>query len=442
MGQTTEQIEFTVDQVMEYPPAWFVREVSLTSLFPGVKPENVPLVTLKVVRWWRGRVSCFKKWRLIKRLEGDKSWTNLMAMLNCSPAFAICSPQTWGCQERFCPFCHARAMLVIWKRIDGQLFGTTGSPKTVISIESAAPSGKVKSRALSLVEDMPAYQQQQTPPVLAGTTMITRSITCMLPFDAAPKLLTFLAYRTARVARFPGKKRRPRTGIKCRRTELKALGVAGVTGGVDVTYVGFVYMQDGKIVDGQTARRKNIPPTHWEVVVEQVMFAPTAKIAKVVGNLPATPQTRVSHTEYLITRKDTPTRFDVLHAMAHAMRYSRVPMDGSKEHLENLPRGQREFQDSIGVRVTPQHRLDQKEVTMASSSERHQVVEALADAYVNVCDGLPPEAKAESKYRYQIAAFSVAIDLVRRVHRDVTGDESVPQRVRHQERRDDEEHER
>lgn len=60
---------------------------------------------------------------------------------------------------------------------------------------------------------------------------------------------------------------------------------------------------------------------------------------------------------------------------------------------------------------------------MASGSERHQVVEALADAYVDACEGLPPVARSESHARYQLAAFSTAIDLVRRAHRDVSGDE-------------------
>ena len=64
-----------------------------------------------------------------------------------------------------------------------------------------------------------------------------------------------------------------------------------------MTYVGFSRAKPGEIVDGKPARRED-PPTGWEVIVEQVMFAPTAKIAEVVGNLPATPKTQVSHTEY------------------------------------------------------------------------------------------------------------------------------------------------
>ena len=70
----------------------------------------------------------------------------------------------------------------------------------------AAPSGEVKSRALSLVEDMtPGHRRR--PRELAGTTMITRSITYTLPFDAVPTLRKFLFCRAARASPLPREKR-------------------------------------------------------------------------------------------------------------------------------------------------------------------------------------------------------------------------------------------
>ena len=53
--------------------------------------------------------------RSIRGMRDPRKWR----MLNCTPAFAFCSPSSMACGvQTLCPFCWSRAALAIWRQID------------------------------------------------------------------------------------------------------------------------------------------------------------------------------------------------------------------------------------------------------------------------------------------------------------------------------------
>jgi hypothetical protein len=79
--------------VSQYPAAWFIRAAGLLPLFGLFDDAAIPRLTLAAVKQWRGRVSAFNASGMsppAPKYEGGP--TTVRRMLECDPAFAICTP--------------------------------------------------------------------------------------------------------------------------------------------------------------------------------------------------------------------------------------------------------------------------------------------------------------------------------------------------------------
>lgn len=84
---------------------------------PAESPEQIITKTETLVRRWRARLHTLHEagWQVRAGRNKDMQY-----MRNCPPTFASVSPNTRQCRARnFCPFCYARWVLEVWKRIDG-----------------------------------------------------------------------------------------------------------------------------------------------------------------------------------------------------------------------------------------------------------------------------------------------------------------------------------
>jgi hypothetical protein len=317
---------FRVERVPASMAASFVRSAGLTPLRGRVEPDDIGWQTLEVVKKWRDRVAKFAAWGLVTPRQAG-------FMRNCGPAFAVCKPQTRFCRQiALCPFCAARAALPTWQAIDGKLFGPQA---TKISVADLAPAGRQASRALEFEDDdadLEVAEVRHDGQRLEGTAMIVRALSIVSPFEPPYGLAPLLVYRFQKAPT-----RRPRARLPSRTTEIRRFGRLGVTGGIDATHVRFHLNRSLPLIP--TSDGKRVPTDGWQVTFSQVMFVPTAKASDVMDNMNEVPKLPKGIRGMIdLNTIVEPARYDVLNAMAHAMRYSIIPWRGCekvvREYLE------------------------------------------------------------------------------------------------------------
>ena len=294
----------------------------------------IAALTLQTVHRWRDRVELFHKAELRPPLPtqpGGKS--RMRRMLNCSPAFAVCSPQTPFCgTPALCPFCHARESLLIWRRLDHRLFGAPqGSP--------VKPVGKAMKRVLTLDRDERPMLQTAWPK-LKGFTLLDRELTVSMPFfhekDGRQScwLATWLAGRAAETSYHSTRKRRPPEALQNRKNDIRRMKEAGVLGGIESTHVARRFAKEP---DPDFKGNFTTTSNGWLVSFRQLMLARREDADAIMRSPLLAPPTRLIAPitcEQKITQCVEPDRMKIMHSTADLLRFTRVPMTGSMKAVE------------------------------------------------------------------------------------------------------------
>ncbi len=127
--------------------------------------------------------------------------------------------------------------------------------------------------------------------------------------------------------------RRSRNGLQTRTNELARFKSLGVIGGLDATYLAVDYDRGVEALSDVSTTGETLPPENWRVEFRQMLLVPTERVVEVLADpwLASAPSLPGHDHELALTRKDDPTRLNVMNASAHCLQFSRIPLVGGED---------------------------------------------------------------------------------------------------------------
>jgi hypothetical protein len=224
-----------------------------------------------------------------------------------------------------------------------------------------------------------------------------------VPPDSRPvKPVILLNFRLRRSTTKGERTRGRPTGTQTRNAEIAGVRRLGEAGGVDRTHVGLDYDLSLEAVATARVNDRWLETASWKVEFSKAVFVTLEMAGAVTRNraMAAPPASRLQHSDALVDRIDEPARFQVMNAVASALRVSRVPMFAPLPLVAHSPTrgmGVGSWRRSARGTETP----DRTRSPWPRVSERTEVGERLVAPIVAACEQAKLEARHAANPTYQ-----------------------------------------